>query len=154
MKLLKTGIICLLVNLCATGAFAQPAIPGKDAATRKPELFHDLPQRMYLHAQLFEPLLQKEIGETVNVPLADDFVFQGAVVSKSNAADVRSKTVVIRSSNRSGAALTITGIRNADGSYRYNGRLLSLKFRDAYEMVETDGQFALEKKDLSELVSE
>jgi hypothetical protein len=154
MKLLKTGIICLLVNLCATCAFAQPNIPGKDAAARKPELFHDLPRRMNMNAHLFEPLLQKEIGETVNIPLADDFVFQGVVVSKSDASEVRSKTVVIRSSNRSGAALTITGIRNADGSYRYNGRLLSLKYRDAYEMVETDGRFALEKKELSDLVTE
>lgn len=154
MKLLKTGICCLLLSLCAVRSSAQDHHFTKDADFKKPELFHDLPQRMNLNLQSFAQLLQKELGDRISLPLASGFLFAGVVVSKSDASEMRSKTVVIKSSNRPGAALTITGIRKNDGSYRYSGRLLSLKHSDAYEMVEAEGNFALEKKNLADLVSE
>lgn len=154
MKFLKTGIICLLLSLCAASTFAQSRSLTRDGNSKKPQLFNDLPQRIPVNMQSFAQLLQKGIGENVNVPLASGFTFTGIVVSKSDASEVRSNTVVIKSSNRPGAALTITGIRKGDGTIRYSGRMLSLKHSDAFEMIERDGGFALEKKDLGELVSE
>jgi hypothetical protein len=68
--------------------------------------------------------------------------------------DGRSKTVVIRSSNRQGAALTITRLQKGDGSYAYSGRMLSLAHSDAYELVGEGEQFELQKRRLDDLVSE
>jgi hypothetical protein len=117
-------------------------------------MFYDLPQRMALNKHALAPLLQKEVGEKVSVPMAGAFTFMGMVVSKSDASETRSKTVVIKSADRPGAALTITGIANGDGTYRYSGRMLSLKHSDAYEMVEEAGELQLQKTELSDLVSE
>jgi hypothetical protein len=154
MKLLNTGFLCLLLSLCAAPIAAQIVPHTKDVTVKKPELFRDLPKRMDVNAQALAPLLQKEVGERVTVSLASGFLFSGVVVSKSSAAEVRYKTVVLKDANRPGAAFTVTGVRKPDGTYRYSGRLLSLQHSDAFELVEERGQLALEKKELDELVSE
>lgn len=151
---MKTGFFCLLLFLCATRAAAQPSFPTKDISVKKPELFRDLPKRIAVEPQRFLPLLQKEIGAHVSLMLHSGFPISGVVVSKSDAAETRYKTVVLKCTNRSGAALAITAVRQSDGSYRYSGRLLSLHHSDAYELVEDAGQFALQKLDASDLVTE
>jgi hypothetical protein len=153
MKTLKTAAFCALLTLSFASASAQLHASTKEAV-RKPRLFYDLPQRMAINKQSLAPLLQKEIGENVSVPMAGAFTFLGKVVSKSDASETRSKTVVIKSTDRQGAALTITGIANSDGTYRYSGRMLSLKHSDAYEMIEEAGELQLQKKELTDLVSE
>ena len=154
MKILKTGLLCLLLSLCAARASAQVIGASRHGTLKKPELFHDLPRRMDINAQSLAPLFRKEIGEDVMMPLASGFTLAGVVVSKSSTAEMQYKTVVIRSTNRPGATLTITGVRSKDGSIQYSGRMLSLKHSDAYEMKNEGGQLALEKKDLADLVSE
>jgi hypothetical protein len=153
MKTLKTAALCALLTFCVTSACAQIHASTKETV-RKPRLFYDLPQRMALNKHALAPLLQKQIGEKVTVPMAGAFTFTGTVVSKSDASETRSKTVVIKSEDRPGAALTITGIANGDGTYRYSGRMLSLRHSDAYEMVEQAGELQLQKTELSDLVSE
>lgn len=154
MKILKTGLLSLLLVLCAACASAQLIGPAKVITPRKPELFRDLPNRMEVHQQALLPLLQKNIGEKVSVLLASGFTFDGVVVSKSNVAETRYKTVVLKSTNRPGASFAITSIQKADGTLQYSGRMLSLKHNDAYEMKDEGGQLALEKMELSELVNE
>jgi hypothetical protein len=154
MQLLKTAAICVLLSLGYASASAQTHPLTKDPGLKKAELFSDLPQRMEWNSPLFAQLLEKEVGALIRVSITPRFTFSGTVVSKSSAADVRSKTIVIKSGDRAGAALTITGILKEDGSYKYSGRMLSLKHSDAFEIVEEDGRFALQKRHLDDLVSE
>lgn len=154
MKILKTGLLSLLLTLCAACASAQLVAPAQAANLRKPELFRDLPNRMEVRQQVLAPLLQNKLGDKVSVPLASGFTFDGVVVSKSNAAETRYKTVVLRSTNRPGASFTITGIQKADNTMQYSGRMLSLQHNDAYEMKDEGGQLALEKTQLEDLLSE
>jgi hypothetical protein len=151
---MKTAALCVLLSLCYARTSAQTHPFATTVALKKPELFTDLPQRMAWNTPLFSQLLEKEIGAPVRLPITHGFIFSGLVVSKSDAADTRSKTVVIKSTDRGGAALTITGIRGENGTYKYSGRMLSLKHSDAFELVEEGGLFALEKRRLDELVSE
>jgi hypothetical protein len=154
MKFLNTGFLCLLLFLSAARSAAQIVPHTKDVDVKKPELFRDLPSRMDVNALALAPLLQKEVGDRVMVSLHSGFLFSGIVVSKSAASEVRYKTVVLKATDRPGAAFTITAVRKPDGTYRYSGRLLSLQHSDAFELVEERGQLALEKKELAELVSE
>jgi hypothetical protein len=151
---MKTAILCGLLSLCYARASAQIHPFATNGDFKKTELFSDLPQRMEWNSQLFAQLLEKEVGTPVSVPISPLFTFSGTVVSKSNAADVRSKTVVIKSASRAGAALTITGIKKDNGTYKYSGRMLSLKHSDAFEIVDEGGRFALQKRRLDELVTE
>src|SRR6476620_11942209 len=154
MKILKTGLLSLLLSVCIARAGAQSIGATKEGTFNKTELFRDLPHRMEVSRQALAPLLQNNVGEKVSIPLASGFTLDGVVVSKSNAAERRYKTVVIKSTNRPGASFTITGIQKADGTMQYSGRMLSLKNSDAYEMKEDGGRLALEKTTLADLVSE
>jgi hypothetical protein len=157
MPLLKTGLFGLLLFVCATRTSAQNVSVARDvnkiSTSKKPELFHDLPNRMDVNTPLLASLLQKDVGTTVQVPLSG-FMLTGVVVSKSSAAEQRYQTVVIKAMNRPGATFAVTSARKSDGSYQYSGHMLSLQNSDAYELVEEGGRFALQKKELSDLVSE
>ena len=154
MPFVKTGLFGLLLFVCAYHTSAQSIALARKTDLPKPKLFSDLPKRMDVNMPMLAPLLQKEVGAPVHVTLSSGFVLDGVVVSKSDAAEQRYKTVVIRATNRPGATFTITGVRKTDGTYRYSGRMLSLKSSDAYELTENGSGFALQKHDASELVTE
>ena len=154
MNLLKTGMVCLLLSVCAARAAAQDLPQGRTAASKQPELFRDLPRQMNVSMQTLAPLVEKEIGARVTFPLASGILFSGIVVSKSDAAETRYKTVVLKCTDRAGAAFTLSAVRTPAGTYRYSGRMLSLHHSDAYELVEEQGQFALQKRAAAEIVSE
>ena len=154
MKILKTGALCVLTCLCFTYSNAQSAAPINEPDYNKPKVFADLPQKMALNVQSLETLLNYEIGGKVQYAFAPAFNFQGVVVSKSDAADLSSKTVVIKAVNRQGATLTFTRNLNTDGTYTYIGRILSLKHADAFELAQEDGQLVLQKKNLYDMFNE
>lgn len=164
MKSLKIGAICVLLSLCAFRSFAQqPKQQEQNLLTsaysepdyNKPKLFADLPERMTLDVAALETLFSLEVSKPVNLFVAKGFNFHGVIVSKSNAADQNSQSVVVKSSNRQGAILTFTRNRNSGGSFYYIGRILSLKHGDAYEIKqEEDGSTVLLKKDLYDLISD
>jgi hypothetical protein len=154
MKLLKTTALGVLLSLSFTFAHAQlnPAV--KEAEEHKPRIFSDLPPKISFNIHMLEAVLATEVGTRINLLIAPGFSFQGHVVSKSDASEKRVNTIVIRSTNRSGATLTFTRITNTDGSYSYNGRILSMKHSDALEIVPEKGGFALVKKEFNELLME
>lgn len=154
MKLLKTTALGVLLSLSFTFSHAQVVPAVKEAEAHKPKIFSDLPPKISFNIHMLEALLANEVGTPVNMLISPGFSFQGHVVSKSDAADTRVHTIVIRSTNRSGATLTFTRISNGDGSYSYNGRILSMKHSDALEIVQEQGKFALVKKEFSELLME
>ena len=154
MKILKTGALCVLTCLCYAHASAQSLSPVNEPDYNKPKVFADLPNKMGLNAQSLDALLNFEVGGKVQYAIAPAFNFQGVVVSKSDAADLSSKTVVIKSVNRQGATLTFTRNLNADGTYTYRGRIISFKHGDAFEVTEDNGQLVLLKKSLYEMFNE
>lgn len=154
MKILKTSVICAL--LCA-GFFtssAQEELPLNEPNHNKPHLFPDLPQRMKLRMNDLEDLLELPVGASVKTFLADNFIFIGTVVSKSDPASAGVQSVVIKSTNRKGATLTFTKTTDADGTVRYLGRIMSLKNGDAFDIVKENGEYIIQKKNLYELINE
>lgn len=147
----------------ATGAFfilsaffsqAQEKAPFNNPDYSKPKLFADLPQKMNLKLIEAKSLLNLSVGASVNIQLTEQFHFKGMVVSKSNEKDASVSSIVIRSANREGATLTLTKIMNADGSFTFSGRILSLKNGDAFELVQEKGQYFFQKKNLYEMIAE
>lgn len=153
MKILKISAICVLFSLIYLSASAQN-IPLNDPDQNKPHLFADMPQRMRVQVSDLESLLNLPVGASVNTVLAPGFNFQGIVVSISPVSDAAVKSVVIKSTNRKGATLTFTKTINANGSVKFLGRIISMKNGDAFEMVKENDQYVLQKKNLSELVTE
>ena len=157
MKILKTGAICVLTCLCYVHAAAQqnqqPAVSEKSDYV-KPRIFADLPQKLQLDVPMLEGMLNDEVGKRVHFALSQGFQFQGVVVSKSDATDIHSRTVVVKASNRQGVTFTFTRNTNTDGTYSYLGRMLSFKHGDAFEITEDQGRLVMVKKEQQDLIEE
>lgn len=152
MKVLKTSAICVLLTLCVLHAPAQAKLPVNEPDYNKPHLFDDLPQKMKLRVTDLESLLNLPVGASVKTFVADNFLFKGTVVSVAGGETMRS--VVVRSSDRLGATLTFTQTIKEDGTFKYLGRIISLKNGDSFDIVKENDQYVLEKKNINDIISE
>jgi hypothetical protein len=151
----KLSALALGMLLIFLQASAQDhSIPLNEPDYNKPKLFADLPQRMTLKTAGIEALFNAALGTSISYRVADNFNWEGTVVSRSDAADATVKSVVIRSTNRLGATFTFTRTQKTDGSFTYIGRIMSRNNGDAFEIVLENGQYMLAKKNLYDLLSE
>lgn len=144
--------VCVMI-FCCTRSQAQTAIPLPATAQNKPALFADLPIQLNITAAQLDALLQLSQGAAVNINIDGRFPFTGTVVSKSKEGEPY-QTIVIRSTNRQGAAFSITSTQTDDGSHRYRGRIISRQHADSFEVVRRDQQYFLIKRSADELITE
>ena len=120
----------------------------------RPSLFRNLPDRINCNVNDLTALLQSEIGDTVSFPFATSLNFQGVVSSVATRFENTLQSVVIRSKNFTGAALSFSKLIKEDGSISYIGRILSFQHGDAYEIILENGQYFFVKKDFYDLVND
>lgn len=144
----------MLLNAFALIAAAQNKFPLTEPDYNKPALFDDLPSKLPFDIKVVEALLDLSEGQSLSIPLTKAVRFQGTVVSKSDANDPNLKSIVIKSSNRLGATFTFSRLREEDGSISYQGRILSFKHSDAFEIQLENGQYVLTKKKFYDLLNE
>jgi hypothetical protein len=155
MKKLKSIALCVLLSVCFLHSGAQEQkIPINEPDLNKPKLFSDLPQKMNLNIGELKPLFRLQAGERISVRLADNFLFEGRVVSKSGGTDPNIQSIVISSTNRLGATLTFSQTIMRDGSIGYVGRIMSRNNGDMLEIAKENGQYILQKKNLYDLMNE
>jgi len=153
MKILTTGAICVLLNVCYLHSSAQN-LPVNEPGESKPRLFADMPEKMHVHISDLESLLSLPVGTNVNTFLSREFHFQGTIVSVSDVASTKVKSVVIKSINKKGATFNFTRIIKADGTIKYLGRIISFTNSDAFELVKENDQYILQKKNLNDIMTE
>ncbi len=156
MKNPRISILSICIMLCSLHTSAQSA-PGKtlpinEPDYNKPKLFGDLPDRLDFNPEEISNLFDLQIGQSVNVPITAAFGFSGQVVSKSD--DPKSKSIVIRSTNRLGARLIFSKITDGNNEIKYIGRIISLKHADSYEIVSENNQYYFKKKGIYDLMTE
>jgi hypothetical protein len=157
MRVLKTSALGVLLSVCMLQTAAQQntkKLPISQYDYNKPKLFKDLPNRINAPLKKFDDVFDFAEGKSVDLPFASDFRFQGIVVSKSEDVAANVKNIVIKSTNRAGATLTLSRFINADNTIRYSGRIMSFQHRDAYEVAYENGSYYLVKKGLYDLYEE
>ncbi len=155
MKILKTITLGLLLSFCMHHATAQISKEGNSQyELAKPKLFKSSPERINIRLNEFDHIFNYEVGKTVVLPFASDFSLSGTVVSKAEDANANVKSIVIRSSDKVGATLTLSRIINEDNTIAYRGRILSFKHADAYDIVSESGTYYLVKKNASDIYEE
>lgn len=142
----------VLASFLCLQSFSQAPVPFREPDYKKPKLFADLPAKMNLKTSRLEAFFTQPAGATVNTFITDEFLFQGKIVSKAN--ESTHQSVVIRSTNRPGATLTFTKTVNADGTFRYIGRILSFGNGDAFEVTIENGLYYLQKTNLYDVINE
>jgi len=153
MKNLLQGFTCLLFMFTCIFTNAQKP-PVKEPDTERPSLFKQLPQQSNCRINDLQLLLNNSIGTQVNIQIADNLQFQGTVISVANKYDNTVRSVVVRSSNFPGAALTFSKIKKEDGSIYFTGRIISYQHEDAYEIVLANGQYSFVKKGFYDMVND
>jgi hypothetical protein len=155
MKILKLSTLCVLLLAYYTQTKAQAQkISINEPNYNQPKLFADLPQRIILNLPELESLFSLPIGNSINIPLADNFHFQGTVVSKSDLKDSLVHSIIIRSSDKWGTVFTFTRTIGIKGKANYIGRIVSRNSSDAYVITFDNGQYILQKKNYNDIISE
>jgi hypothetical protein len=153
MKNLAKGMICLSVFLVSIKLSAQNP-PVREPDMNRPSLFQNLPEKITCRINDLSALLQSEIGRTVSFSFTENTVFQGVVSSVANKFENTLQSVVIRSTNFPGAALSFSKLTKEDGTISYVGRIISFQHGDAYEITMENGQYFFIKKGFYDLVNE
>ncbi len=153
MKNLVKGFICLFLFFSCLQSNAQKP-PVREPDMNRPSLFQNLPTKISCRINDLSALLQSEIGKTVSFLLVDNLNFQGVVSSVASKFDNTLYSVVIRSTNFPGAALSFSRITKEDGTFSYVGRIISFQHGDAYEINLENGQYYFVKKGFYDLVNE
>jgi hypothetical protein len=124
MRNLVKGIICLFLYFICHQSNAQK-LPVREPDMNRPYLFQNLPTKISCRINDLSALLQSEIGKPVSFLLVDNLNFQGVVSSVASKFDNTLNSVVIRSTNFPGAALSFSRITKEDGTFSYVGRIIS-----------------------------
>ena len=153
MKNLLKGIICLSLFLICQQSSAQK-LPVREPDMNRPSLFQNLPSKISCRINDLSALLQSETGKAISFSLVDNLNFQGVVSSVASKSDNSLNSVVIRSTNFPGAALSFSRIKKEDRTFSYVGRIISFQHGDAYEINLENGQYYFVKKGFYDLVNE
>lgn len=153
MKNLLSGVLSVVLSIGFLNSQAQNVPSFREMDRSKPKLFADLPERMNLKVTDMDVLFEMSVGQNVNLNLGN-LNYRGKIVSKSDNSDVRINSIVIKSTNRTGAVLTFTKIQKEDQTFMYRGRILSSEHSDAYSIELENGKYMLTKKQLADIVAE
>jgi hypothetical protein len=152
---LGLGLVCIFI--CAT-AVAQNKAPLNEPDLNKPKLFADLPEQIAIDITELKSLLANNTrsGKDVTVSFTDKKVpaFSGKVIAAASKYQNTIQTLSIRSSNFSGATLTLSSFTLPDGTVSYTGRIISFSHGDAYMLEKRDDQYILIKKNFYDIVNE
>ena len=153
MKNLVKGIICLSLFLICQQSNAQ-TLPVREPDMNRPSLFQNLPNKISCRINDLSALLDLETGKPVSFSFVNNLNFQGVISSVASKSDNTLSSVVIRSTNFPGAALSFSRIKKEDGTFSYVGLIISFQHGDAYEINLENGQYYFVKKGFYDLVNE
>lgn len=155
MKTLRTVAFGAFLSFSFLYSAAQDhELPVQQPNFNKPQLFADLPQKITLKVTDLEVLFSLAVGTDVTTRFTPGYHFSGIVVSKSDASDPNVKSVVIRSPERENAIFTFTRVRGENGEFVYRGRIISKSGSDAFELVNENNEYVLQKKNYHEIIVE
>lgn len=152
MKNPVKAILCLSVFFICLDINAQTP-PVREPDMTRPSLFQNLPEKISCRINDLSAFLELETGRTASFVFTNTISFQG-VVSSVASIDNSLQSVVIRSTNFPGAALSFSKITKQDGTISYAGRIISFQHGDAYEINVENGQYFFVKKGFYDLVNE
>ena len=155
MKMKKTNEVFALLTACYLQSQAQQKTPPiNEPNYNKAKVFGDIPDRLEIDLTSLERLLQLKVGDLVNTSIASGFRLVGTITSKSNPEDASVRSIVVKSTTRQQATFTFTKITRPDGTFRYNGRMLSKDAGDALEIVKEDNRYFILKKGFYDMINE
>ena len=153
MKNVYKVLLCLSV-FCAYISTSAQTPPVREPDMNRANLFQGLPEKISCRINDLTSLLESQTGQNISIPFFNSLNFQGTITSMATLYDSKLQSVVIRSTNFPGAALSFSKIIKEDGSINYTGRIISFQHGDAYEIRQENGEYFFIKKGFYDLVNE
>lgn len=148
---LVCSLVCIRVSAQTKGSF------NSFDNTSKPKLFSQFPDRIAINATDLAALFAGAEGSSsLSIQSADkkSFNFSGKLVPTASKYDSKIRTLIIRSSNFSGATLTLSSSTLPDGTVEYSGRIISFQHGDLLVLQKEKEEYYLIKKNFRDLVNE
>lgn len=153
MKTIKICGLVLLFTCCFLNSKGQD-IPINEPDYNKPALFNEMPVRLDIDISAFKSILALNAGESAVISFHGGHTLHGQVISVVSKYEGRLQSIIIKFSNKEGATLTLTSIKNDDGTITYRGRILSMRHSDGFDIKQKDGRYYFEKIQLTDIVNE
>jgi hypothetical protein len=159
MKNLRTSVLCVCVtlySLCTAAQANSHPVPINEPNYNKPKLFQGQPDNIPVNLDNLNSLFSKQVGLSVSVNLAEasTFQFDGQVISTASKYNNSIQSVVLRCSNFNGAQLTVSKVIDENGTTVYRGRIISMQHGDLYELQQSNGKYALVKRNFYDVINE
>jgi hypothetical protein len=155
MNNLKFLGLCLVCLVACIRVSAQPkASFNSFDNSRKPTLFSQLPERIAINTQDLEALFNGSSDLSIQSSDRKSFTFSGKLIPSASKYDSKIRTLIIRSSNFSGATLTLSSSTLPDGTVEYSGRIISFKHGDLLVIQKEENEYFLIKKNFRDLIAE
>jgi hypothetical protein len=158
MKNLRTTVLCVCISLSGLTAFAQinDVPPVRETDYNKPKQFAAFPQEISISSDIINAMFNTSVGAGVEFSFgsSNPLRFAGEVISTVSKYENSVRSVIIRSSNFTGARLIITKIVNENGGISYTGRILSKEHGDVYELKQLNDSYVWVKKNYHEAINE
>ncbi len=121
--------------------------------TEKALLFAQLPPIFNMNTNLLQNIFTINAFEKIMIPVSPGIFFEGTVLEKVRTND-HVVNMNIRSSNFAGALMTISKITFDDQTVNYLGRIINIRYSDAFVLKKVNGQFVFVKEKQAHVVTE
>lgn len=130
------SIACMLMSVnanCQTAPLNQHPV-------EKPFLFSQLPEKIVCPAATLQNIFSATPNSIITISLSSQFKIEGTVIARV-AVTPEQLSINIRCNNYQDALLNISRLTQADGSFSYIGRIVSLRHGDVLLLWEDNGQY-------------
>jgi hypothetical protein len=152
LKFLGLCLVCFVA--CIRVSAQNKASFNSFDNNRKPTLFSQLPDRIAIKTQDLEALFNGSTELSIQSSDKKTFTFSGKLVPTASNYNSKIRTLIIRSSNFSGATLTLSSSILPDGTVEYSGRIISFQHGDLLVLQKEKDEYSLIKKNFRDLIAE
>ena len=147
-----TGGIVLCLTLSING-FSQQHKVADNATASQPLLFKNLQSKTSCPLSVIDKSFSYNKGRQIILNIDADLTIAGEVLEKSQP-DPQVETINVRCTNYSNALLTLSRIKQEDGSISYTGILHSRTSGDVLLLVNENGHYYFKKQQHSLVIAD
>ena len=152
-KILTMKIIKQAFALCVIVCFTFTSNAQIVSSTR-PFLFNNSAATFQAKTAELDKAFTANIGSTVQLNFADNFIFNGTVLSSVQRSGKLS-SIIIKSPSLHNTLLSVSKRINDDNSVTYIGRILNESYADGYELKKSsDGSYTFHKIKTEDLIQD
>ena len=149
---LLTGGIVLCLALSLNG-FSQQHKVADNAALSQPSLFKNLQAKTTCPLSVIDRPFTYGKGRQIVIAVDSNLTITGEVLEKSQP-DPQVETINIRCTNYNNSLLTLSRIKQEDGSYKYTGIMHSRTSNDVLLLENEGGRYAFKKQQHSLVIAD